>query len=137
MAILSVSFCGIFYWAKDTGWMSDSMIAISGVAIPLILTIGALAMVADIRFRRFRGMPMILLGAATTFFIASTIVGVWIPGIGMAGAIVGSFISMAYLLSPLILEQDKLWGAAERMEKELEVEGLVPENMEEDGGLTE
>lgn len=137
MAILSVSFCGVYYWSGETGWMSEAWTKVIGIAIPSVLIVGALAMVADIRFRRFRGMPMIVLGAATAAFILSAVVGIWVPGIGMVGALVGAFISTAYLLHPLMSGSEGIWGAATRMEKEFEDEGLVPEDDEEDGGTSE
>jgi CDP-diacylglycerol--serine O-phosphatidyltransferase len=137
MAILSVSFCGVYFWSGQTGWMTGAWIKAIGIAIPVILIVGALAMVADIRFRRFRGMPMIVLGAATAAFIISALVGIWVPEIGMVGALVGAFISTAYLLHPLMSGNEGIWGAASRMEREFEEEGLMPETDEEEGGTAE
>ena len=139
IAFLAVSFCGLYHWSADAGILTGGWEVMASYAVPGVLTFGALAMVADVRYKRLRGSSMMVLGTITLVLISALIVGHFSAHIGLVGCLLGAFGSAAYLLSPLTAGGDGVWGAAKRMEEELEEMELAGElslDEEENGELS-
>jgi CDP-diacylglycerol--serine O-phosphatidyltransferase len=136
LAILTVSFCGLYYWSIRVGWIESSWLSIIGILVPLVIIIGSLAMIADLRYKRFRGRTQIIAGIMIVALLTLFAAGTLDEGFGLLGSIIASFVAAAYLLSPLTAGPDYMWGAAKRMEEEFDVSSLDPDDDPDiDGGM--
>jgi hypothetical protein len=69
-------------------------------------------MVADLRYRKYRGRIMALQGSVILLLIISLFVGLRYPIVGLTAGITFSGVSILYLLTPFVSRQGKIWGAS-------------------------
>ncbi len=112
MALLVVCFSSSYYWAQEMGievrYLTDNAYWL----IPLLFIPIAFTMVADMRYRKYRG-PMMAFQASVVFLlIFSLIIGFNTPIIGFTAGVTFSVVAMIYLINPLGNGPKRIWGAS-------------------------
>lgn len=112
MALIVVCLSGCFYWSVELGIDIEYVTTGQTVAIPLIIMMISFMMVADLRYRKFRGGIMYLEGFIMIFLIASLLLGSSRPVIGLTGSIAITLPSILYLIMPFFGGPGRIWGAS-------------------------
>lgn len=133
MAMTVVSMSAVFHLSPEIGFEVDYLTTGKTVVLPILFFIFSLAMVADIRYRKYRGRIMIIQGVTVLLVILSLLLSQIEPGIGFSACLVFSLLMVSYILSPVTGGPGNIWGAAERAkEAALDDEMYETEILDED-----
>lgn len=112
MALIVVCLAGCFYWSVELGIEIEYVTTGHTIALPLAIMMISFMMVADLRYRKFRGGIMYLQGFIMIMLIASLLLGSSRPLIGLTGSIAITLPSLLYLIMPLFGGPGRVWGAS-------------------------
>ncbi|MEA3560015.1 MAG: CDP-diacylglycerol--serine O-phosphatidyltransferase [Candidatus Thermoplasmatota archaeon] len=132
MAMTVVSLSAVFYLAPEVGLDVDYLTTGKTVMLPMLFFILSLAMVADVRYRKYHGKAMVISGLIVLALIICLLVSIEEPAVGFAGSLLFSILALSYVLSPITSGPGHIWGAADRArENALEEELFEDEDIEE------
>jgi CDP-diacylglycerol--serine O-phosphatidyltransferase len=112
MALIIVCISSSYYWSTEMGIEIDYVTSGTTIVLPIVFFLIALTMVADLRYRKYRGKIMILQGLVIIMFISSLGIGLYYPIVGLTAGITFSGVSLLYLISPFANRPDRIWGAS-------------------------
>ncbi|MBN1390478.1 MAG: CDP-alcohol phosphatidyltransferase family protein [Candidatus Thermoplasmatota archaeon] len=112
MALIVVCISACYYWSVKLEIEIEYLTSGQTVVLPLLFLFLSFTMVADLRYRKFRGKIMYLEGTVLLLLIVSLLVGFEDPVIGLTGSLAVSLIAFMYLITPLFGGRGRIWGAS-------------------------
>ncbi|MGA1793017.1 MAG: CDP-alcohol phosphatidyltransferase family protein [Thermoplasmatota archaeon] len=112
MASVVIVLSSFYYWSTKIGLKIEYVTEGYVVVIPIVLFIISFLMVADLRYRKFRGGIMYLQGTVILLMILSLLIGLHFPVIGFTAAVTFSLPAFLYLISPIFGGPGRIWGAS-------------------------
>ncbi len=112
MAMFVVSISASYYWSTileiDILWVTSGHL----VVIPLLFFMSSFTMLADMRYRKFKGKMLILSGLLVLLITLGQLFGLINNTIGLTSALILSVLSVIYLISPILDGPGRIWGAS-------------------------
>ncbi len=132
MAMTVVSLSALFHLSPEIGLEVDYLTTGKTVLLPMLFFLFSLAMVADIRYRKYRGKVMVAQGLIILMVIISLLISLREPVVGFAVCLLFSLLSVSYIISPIMEGPMNMWGAAEKAREDAEEDIMFdPDELEE------
>jgi len=112
MASVVIVISAFHYWSTEIGFKVEYVTSGHIIVLPLVMFMLSFLMVADLRYRKFRGGIMYLQGVVILLMILSLLIGLNYPVIGFTAAVTFSLPAFLYLISPIFGGPGRIWGAS-------------------------
>ncbi len=112
MALLVVAFTSSFYFAGLLEIRVEGVTSGTLLVIPVFFFIASLTMVADMRYRKFKGRMLVLSGLLIIFMTLGLLIGSLNEIVGLVVSLCNSVLAFLYLISPLTDGPSRIWGAS-------------------------
>jgi CDP-diacylglycerol--serine O-phosphatidyltransferase len=135
MALIIVCFSSSYFWAGEMEIEIEYVTSGTPIVLPIAFLLISFLMVADLRYRKYKGRIMALQASVVFLLIISLFVGLRYPIVGLTAGITFSGVSILYLLTPLANRNGKIWGASkwvDIVEDDEEEPFYIDGEMEED-----
>lgn len=112
MALIVVTVTSSFHFAVLLDIRVEMVTTGLLLVIPVFFFISSLAMVADMRYRKFRGRILVLSGILILLMTIGLLVGSLNEIAGLVVSLINAVLAIFYLLSPLTDGPSRIWGAS-------------------------
>lgn len=132
MAMVVVSFTSLHFWMEAIGYDIEYVTSGTAFVIPTILFLLSFTMVFDVKYKKIRGLPVMVAGSAILIMGVTLLLGLQWPEVGLAGSLLFLMTSAFYLISPLADRSGGVWGASKKFGEEelIEIQGVEEGNEE-------